>query len=111
MADETLLDRAHLDAQTFGDEALADELLALFEEQCRRLMPGLENAALQAGDRADLAHTLKGSALGVGAARVAARASEAEDALRAGSPAAADHPIQALTIAIDETLAALAGRL
>ena len=36
-----LLDRAHLDAQTFGDADLAREVLSLFEDQCRRLLPAL----------------------------------------------------------------------
>ncbi|GEP00698.1 Hpt domain-containing protein [Methylobacterium haplocladii] len=109
MADETLIDRAHLEAQTGGDDDFANELLGLFSEQCRRLMPGLENVSLSATERADLAHTLKGSALGVGTTRIASRASEAEDALRAGSPAVPDL-VQALALAVDETLAVLAGQ-
>ncbi|MET0258627.1 MAG: Hpt domain-containing protein [Methylobacterium sp.] len=107
LADETLIDRAHLDAQTFGDDAFAQELLDLFADQCRRLMPGIADAGLPAPDRADLAHTLKGSALGVGAARVAARAAETEDALRADG-ASAPVPVAALAKAVVDTLAALA---
>ncbi len=81
---EMLLDRAHLDRQTFGDADLAREVLGLFAEQCERLLPGLADPDLAPGARADLAHTLKGSALGIGAARVAALAGRLEAALRAG---------------------------
>ncbi|GEP10266.1 Hpt domain-containing protein [Methylobacterium gnaphalii] len=106
MGDETLLDRTHLAAQTFGDEALADELLGLFAQQCRQLVPGIIDPARPEADRADLAHTLKGSALGVGATRAAARAAETEDALRTGSTSAARRA-QALAEAVAATLAVL----
>lgn len=85
-----LIDHDHLSRQTFGDADLARELLGLFAEQCRRLVPGIADGALPAAERADLAHTLKGSALGIGAARVADLAASIEDALRqGGEPAAA----------------------
>ncbi|WP_375455458.1 Hpt domain-containing protein [uncultured Methylobacterium sp.] len=76
------IDRAHLDAQTFGDRDLARELLGLFADQCRRILPLLSDPALSAQDRADLAHTLKGSAASVGARRVWALCGAAETALR-----------------------------
>ncbi|GLS46887.1 Hpt domain-containing protein [Methylobacterium brachythecii] len=106
MSDETLLDRDHLDAQTFGDEALARELLGLFADQCRSLLPGVADPGRSEADRADLAHTLKGSALGVGASRVAARAAETEDALRVGSDVSPGRAL-ALAEAVAATLAAL----
>lgn len=80
-----ILDRAHLSAQTFGDDDLARELLGLFAEQCRRILPALSDDALPAADRADLAHTLKGSAASVGAERVRALGNEIEGALRDGA--------------------------
>ncbi|WP_082482665.1 Hpt domain-containing protein [Methylobacterium sp. Leaf123] len=85
-----LLDRAHLDAQTFGDADLAREVLGLFEDQCRRLMPAMAEASRPAEERADLAHTLKGAALGVGAMRVAAASTAVEAGLRAGGEADLD---------------------
>ena len=92
MQDETdgpagaaLLDRAHLDRQTAGDAELAVELLALFADQCRRLLPAIADRSASKPDRADRAHTLKGSALGVGAARVADRVARIETSLRAGN--------------------------
>ncbi len=99
-----LLDRAHLDAQTFGDADLAREVLELFAAQCRRLLPALLRAEGPAGDRADLAHTLKGAALGVGAMRVATASGAVEDGLRAGR--AIDLP--ALQDAVAATLDVLA---
>lgn len=80
------IDRVHLDAQTFGDRALADELLGLFAGQCRSLSARICDAAASPAERADAAHTLKGSALGVGAGAVAETASRIEDGLRRGGP-------------------------
>ncbi|WP_029029632.1 Hpt domain-containing protein [Salinarimonas rosea] len=81
--DTPLLDRAHLDAQTFGDADLAREVLGLFEGQLDRLPPLIAEAR-EPGARIDAAHTLKGSARGVGAFRVAACAEACEHGLRAG---------------------------
>lgn len=86
MSDHPLIDRAHLTAQTFGDADLAREVLGLFVEQCRRLTPMIL-AEGPAAERADLAHTLKGAALGVGAARVAAASEAVEASLRADGQA------------------------
>lgn len=77
------IDRAELDAQTGGDAGLAREVLTLFAGQCRAILPRLMDPSLPAGQRADLAHTLKGSAAGVGALRVHALADAAEVRLRA----------------------------
>ena len=79
-----LIDHAYLSGQTFGDVDLARELLGLFAGQCRRLMPGIADADLDPDRRADLAHTLKGSALGIGSAPVADLAASIEDRLREG---------------------------
>lgn len=81
----TLLDREHLALQTFGDADLARELLDLFAGQCERLLPGILDRTRPASERADLAHTLKGSALGIGARRVADISGAVEDGLRGGA--------------------------
>ena len=99
------IDHEHLARQTFGDAAFARELLDLFAGQCRRLLPGIADRAVPAAERADLAHTLKGSALGVGAGRVADLSAAIEDGLRSGG---ADADTEALTRAVGDTLAALA---
>lgn len=104
---DRLIDHAHLSAQTFGDQGLARELLALFEDQCRRLVPGIVAGGLGRAERADLAHTLKGSALGVGAQRIAGLAAAIENDLRAGRDAGAD-TLSDLAGAVDETLAEIA---
>lgn len=97
------IDRAELDAQTFGDAELADEVLALFAGQCRSILPRLTDPSLPAAQRADLAHTLKGSASGVGATRVRACADAAEARLRAGAGAVAlDDLVQAVAAALAE---------
>lgn len=103
MSDHPLIDREHLTAQTFGDADLAGEVLGLFVEQCRRLTPAI-TAEGPAEARADLAHTLKGAALGVGAVRVAAASAAVEARLRAGE-AAPDWP--ELEAAVAATLAHL----
>lgn len=100
-----LLDRAHLDAQTFGDADLAREVLSLFEDQCRRLLPPLLDEGRPVGERADLAHTLKGAALGVGAMQVAQASAAVETDLRTGGKAG----LATLRTAIAETLAVLGG--
>ena len=99
-----VLDRDHLDAQTFGDADLAREVLSLFEDQCRRLLPALAEQGRPTEERADLAHTLKGAALGVGAMRVAAASAAVEAGLRSGTGA----DLSTLRAAVAETLTALA---
>lgn len=83
--EQRILDLVHLARQTFGDRELERELLALFEQQCRRLLPVLAGTG-PATERSDAAHTLKGAARAVGAWRLAAIADNLESAL-AGSPA------------------------
>ncbi|SFG54643.1 Hpt domain-containing protein [Methylobacterium gossipiicola] len=78
------IDHNHLSAQTGGDPDLTREILDLFARQCRTLLAGITDSAQPARDRADLAHTLKGSALGVGAGAVAAASANLETDLRAG---------------------------
>jgi HPt (histidine-containing phosphotransfer) domain-containing protein len=77
--DGLVLDLIHLQSMTLGDDGLARELLSLFDTQAVLLtgrMQSCETAAL-----ATLAHTLKGSAVGIGAMQVAyaARALEQAD--------------------------------
>ena len=70
-------DLHHLNKATFGSRELALEVLGLFERQAEKLL----NDVAEASDpktRSRAAHTLKGSALGVGALGVAAAAEEME---------------------------------
>jgi len=104
-AADAAIDRGHLAHMTFGDRSLERELLELFDRQSSMLM-----ARMRAGGAAavaPLAHTLKGSASGVGAGRVA-RAAEAAE-LAAGSGASeCSQAVDRLAQAVDEARALIA---
>ncbi len=80
------IDVEHLSIQTLGDRALERELLVLFDRQAsqvvRRLHASMEAKVPETGEASDLAHSLKGSALAVGARRVAKAAEALEVALK-----------------------------
>jgi HPt (histidine-containing phosphotransfer) domain-containing protein len=75
------IDLVHLARMTMGDRGLEREVLQLFDRQSTLLIARMRSAA--PGGLAMLAHTLKGSARGIGAWRVAraAEALEVADAL------------------------------
>jgi HPt (histidine-containing phosphotransfer) domain-containing protein len=76
-----VLDRDHLARMTFGDRSLEREVLQLFDRQAELLLARMrtsEPAAI-----ATLAHTLKGSAVGIGATQVAGAAAELETTAQA----------------------------
>lgn len=60
-----LIDLEHLARQTMGDRALEQEVLAMFSHHIGTVRDGI--AAADEAERRRLAHTLKGSARGVGA--------------------------------------------
>jgi HPt (histidine-containing phosphotransfer) domain-containing protein len=100
-----VIDRVHLAQMTLGDRNLERELLRLFEQQAGLLiarMRSSEPAAVAA-----LAHTLKGSALGIGAPDVAEAAAAAERVC-AGGPAECVEAIDRLAVAVEEARAAAA---
>ncbi len=76
----------HLETFAAGDQVVIDEVLAIFQEQAamwvRLLDPKAEGEAWR-----DAAHTLKGSALGVGAFALADECEAAEKAVSAGEKA------------------------
>jgi HPt (histidine-containing phosphotransfer) domain-containing protein len=105
---EPAIDLVHLSRQTLSDQALEVELLDLFERQSARIIAQLRQP--DAGDakiRGDLAHMLRGSALAVGAGRVARSAQiyEASCAAPRGSAGAA---LDALAETVAEARAAIA---
>jgi hypothetical protein len=63
------IDRAHLRETTLGDDALAREVLTLFDRQAAAMIERMRGADPAA--RAAMAHALKGSAYGIGAWQVA----------------------------------------
>ncbi|HZT24839.1 MAG TPA: Hpt domain-containing protein [Pseudolabrys sp.] len=91
------IDRVYLDAMTFGDEALKRELLQLFDRQAEILLARMRTS--DAGTVATLAHTLKGSAVGIGAGAVA-EAAAALEAAAAGSPRERAAKLDALGAAV-----------
>jgi HPt (histidine-containing phosphotransfer) domain-containing protein len=100
------VDWTHLSRQTAGDTELAKELLTLFVGQARDIARRLAGA----GDdksRRDLAHTLKGSALAIGAFDVARAAETCETTLAKGEALRLD----GLERALATTLATIATRL
>lgn len=73
------VDFAHLESYAAGDEALIDEVLGLFREQAALWVRLLDPKGSSDSWR-DAAHTLKGSALGIGAFALAGLCGEAEAA-------------------------------
>ena len=102
------IDLIHLARQTQGDRDLETELLGLFRRQAGQIMERL-SAALP-GDsipwRADLAHTLKGSARAIGATRVAIKAEIYEVQARDGKPDLSQ-ALGGLKSAVDEACRAI----
>lgn len=74
------IDRDHLARMTFGDRGLEREVLCLFDRQSTVLIERMRRGEPSAV--ATLAHTLKGSAAGIGAQRVAETAGATEIAAR-----------------------------
>jgi HPt (histidine-containing phosphotransfer) domain-containing protein len=95
--DDGPIDRAHLARMTLGDPGLEREVLAMFAGQSASLMDHLAGSPPNA---ADLAHTLKGSAMAIGAFRVADAADCLETALRNDDSGA--EPLMALADAVTE---------
>jgi HPt (histidine-containing phosphotransfer) domain-containing protein len=101
------IDRTHLKQMTFGDRSLERELLQLFDRQAEQLMVRMRTS--DAAVLAMLAHTLKGSALGIGANDVARAAGAAEAA--AGSPPQRMAALDGLAAAIDAARGEIAALL
>jgi HPt (histidine-containing phosphotransfer) domain-containing protein len=71
------VDFSHLESFAAGDQALIDEVLAMFQEQAALWVRLLDPTGPEDSWR-DAAHTLKGSSLGVGAFALAQVCDEAE---------------------------------
>lgn len=98
------IDLVHLARTTLGDRSLEREVLQLFDRQSGMLIARMRSAA-PAGI-AMLAHTLKGSARGIGAWRVARAAELLELAGASGNPTA--EALDNLAAASDEARAVIA---
>jgi HPt (histidine-containing phosphotransfer) domain-containing protein len=110
IAAEPIIDLVHLARQTLSDQALEVELLDLFERQSARIVAQLVQLRdADAKIRGDLAHTLRGSALSIGAGRVARAAQVYEAACDAGMRGGAlSATLNALCDAVAEARATIA---
>ena len=106
--DVSAIDRRHLARMTFGDRSLEREVLQLFDRQAALLVARMR--ASEPPMVAGLAHTLKGSAVGIGAGPVARAAAAAELACGAGS-AECRLAVDRLANAVDEARASIAALL
>jgi HPt (histidine-containing phosphotransfer) domain-containing protein len=100
------LDETHLDRMTLGDRRLEREVLELFLRQTTIMLDRIVDAPPPLAAAA--AHTLKGSARGIGAWRVARAAELLEQAAEedGGEDASRHDPGRDLADAIDELKAA-----
>ena len=101
-ADEPAIDQTHLFRMTLGDHGLEREVLALFDRQVDMLiarMSEVDPSCVFA-----LAHTIKGSARGIGAWPVA----RAAEAVESAPPSELAPKVAALAAAAGEARAAIA---
>lgn len=105
MPGEEVIDLGHLSRMTLGERSLEREVLELFSRQADVLLPRIVSGSRT--HAAAAAHTLKGSAVGIGAWRVARAAEAVELAGAAELPAA----VETLRAALDEAKATIAGLL
>ena len=96
------IDIEHLSRMTLGERSLEREVLALFDRQAEMLLPRIRlgESALAAAS----VHTLKGSALGIGAFKVASAAEAVEQA----EDAAIASAIDTLAMVLEEAKAEIA---
>ncbi|MBI3702926.1 MAG: Hpt domain-containing protein [Rhizobiales bacterium] len=102
---DAAIDRSQLARMTFGDRSLERELLELFDRQAAMLLVRMRAGGVAAV--APLAHTLKGSASGIGAAGVA-RAAEAAERAAGAAPSECSAAVDRLAQAVAEARALIA---
>lgn len=101
------IDRRHLQRATFGDRSLEHEVLQLFDRQAELLIGRMRDGDGGGARIGALAHTLKGSAAGIGAGAVA-RAAEATEQAATGSAAEVGVAIDRLAEAVEDARALIA---
>lgn len=99
------IDQNHLARMTLGDKRLEREVLQLFDRQSELLLARMSDVPVTA--IVTLAHTLSGSARGIGAWRVAA-AAEAVEGTALNDPGRVTHALARLEAAVREVRAAIA---
>ncbi len=111
--DEPAIDLVHLARQTDGDVALEAELLSLFDRQAANLLEQLAAEGAARALCADIAHKLRGSAVAIGAGRVASAAQTLETLSGRGHAGEQDREraLAGLAGAVAEARAAIAAWL
>ena len=108
-AAEPAIDIAHLRRMTLGERSLEVEVLQLFDRQASILLARMNDAPPEA--IMAFAHTLKGSARGIGAWGLAGAAEAVEGATDGTGPESLADALVRLAGAIDEARAAIARHL
>ena len=103
------IDLRHLSRMTLGDQVLEREVLRLFERQAVMLIERMDQE--QPSLVAAAAHTLKGSATGIGAWSVARAASAVETAAMSGDKSAVAGGLTGLTAAVRDARSDIAAIL
>ena len=103
------IDEEHLGRMTLGDRSLEHEVLGIFARQITLTLKRIATAMPAAAAAA--AHTLKGSARGIGAWRVARAAERLEQAANGADDQAMNAAIVELQAAALEACAAIGARL
>jgi HPt (histidine-containing phosphotransfer) domain-containing protein len=106
---ETGLDLAHLARMTLGEASLETEVLRLFDRQAEILLAHMRDATPAAA--AAFAHTLKGSASGIGAWGVAAAAEAVETCAKRSTATATASAVARLVTAVAVVKAEIADLL
>ena len=101
-ASAQIIDTQHLFRMTLGELSLQREVLALFDRQADMLLPRIRRGIPAVA--AASAHTLKGSAVGIGAFGVA----RAAEAVERAEDAAFAEAIETLAAVLEETKAEIA---
>ncbi|MSP46922.1 MAG: Hpt domain-containing protein [Xanthobacteraceae bacterium] len=101
-----VIDTEHLSRMTLGERSLEREVLALFDRQADMLLPRIRGGA--PGMAAASAHTLKGSAVGIGAFKVVRAAEAVEQARDLAGDAAIAAAIETLAAVLDEAKSEIA---
>ena len=101
-ASGAVIDTEHLSRMTLGEPSLQREVLALFDRQADMLLPRIRDGA--PATAAASAHTLKGSAVGIGAFKVARAVEQLEQAKDAAIAGA----VEMLATVLDEAKAEIA---
>jgi HPt (histidine-containing phosphotransfer) domain-containing protein len=99
------IDFEHLFRMTLGDHGLEREVLQLFDRQAGMLMERISRS--EPGIVAAAAHTIKGSARGIGAWQLA-RAADAVESAALSVQSDLPKAIRALAVCVDEAKAAIA---